>query len=525
MKLSALCLVLGLGLSSVMTSVLAEEKGLQALDLPELIKNAERGDLKQQFNLGQYYAKGIGGNVDYAQAFKWFEKAAKNGLAEAQLNLAVLYLVGDGVKKNEKKGLEWLVKSANSGYVDAQYGLGKLYYYGNAVEKDFSKAATWFEQAAAQQHAEAAFKLFSIYLYNDEIKDRRKAVKYLKQASDLGLADAQIELGHLYRYGTLGLVDKNPQKAYELYSLAAHQGDKDAAGLMEDMQVKGDGVEKDVVKELAYYLKSSDRRDADKQYQLAVQYCEGNGVTQNYTTCTQLLERSGLNGSSEAYVLLGVMNLDGSQLKNFDRKKAFDYLKKAAEQNNATAQYFYAYFVKNGEFTKKDLQQWVKLITSSAEKGYSNAQFALGRAYEEGNGVTPNYDKAIHWYTLAAQQGDKDAQFRLGYIYSSGLGGHNDYVRAFSWYKTAADNGSIAAMTNLGVMYQRGNGISRNVGLASEYYIKAANLGDEVAQYNIGMMYYNGEGVPRNLVEAKRWVQKSANNGYQHAKLFLKGWK
>ena len=66
-------------------------------DIQTLIKNAEGGNPKAQFNLGVAYGKGEGVPQDYAESMKWYRMAAEQGLAEAQNNLGVAYETGQGV--------------------------------------------------------------------------------------------------------------------------------------------------------------------------------------------------------------------------------------------------------------------------------------------------------------------------------------------------------------------------------------------------------------------------------------------
>jgi len=46
-------------------------------DIQALIKNAEGGNPKAQFNLGVAYGKGEGVPQDYAESMKWYRMAAE----------------------------------------------------------------------------------------------------------------------------------------------------------------------------------------------------------------------------------------------------------------------------------------------------------------------------------------------------------------------------------------------------------------------------------------------------------------
>jgi hypothetical protein len=97
--------------------------------------------------------------------------------------------------------------------------LGWLNTRGEGCEKDNNKAITFFERAAKMGDAEASFGIATIYY---EEKDYIKAVFYLEGAKKNGFIPAWRWLGVMYHLG-LG-VDKNMDRAFELYSEAAKRG-------------------------------------------------------------------------------------------------------------------------------------------------------------------------------------------------------------------------------------------------------------------------------------------------------------
>ena len=82
-------------------------------------------------------------------------KKADAGDAKAEFDLAEAYWEGNGVPKDPAKGLEWLTKSATQGYAGAEGTLGVLYQNGVQVAKDPHQAASWFRKAARQSATDA----------------------------------------------------------------------------------------------------------------------------------------------------------------------------------------------------------------------------------------------------------------------------------------------------------------------------------------------------------------------------------
>ncbi len=92
-------------------------------------------------------------------------------------------------------------------------------------------------------------------------------------------------------------------------------------------------------------------------------------------------------------------------------------------------------------------------IRKAADQGYAAAQFSLGLMYANGRGVPQDYAQARAWFRKAADQGDADAQLNLGIVYGDGgRGVPQDYGQAVIWYRKAADQGIAGsrARRNLG---------------------------------------------------------------------------
>lgn len=97
---------------------------------------------------------------NYAEAVKWYHKAAENEHALAQCFLGYYYEKGEGVTKDLTKAVKWYHKAAIQGNETAQFDLGLCYEYGKGVTKNIPEAEKWYRKAAKQGHknAEAALQ-------------------------------------------------------------------------------------------------------------------------------------------------------------------------------------------------------------------------------------------------------------------------------------------------------------------------------------------------------------------------------
>jgi len=68
---------------------------------------AEQGNAYAQDNLGVMYEYGQGVPQDYAEAVKWFRKAAEQGYAPSQFKLGYKYEKGPRDSANHSEAVKW----------------------------------------------------------------------------------------------------------------------------------------------------------------------------------------------------------------------------------------------------------------------------------------------------------------------------------------------------------------------------------------------------------------------------------
>ena len=128
------------------------DKAYYAGDYAEALKwyrkAAEQGHAKAQVNLGVMYRGGIGVTQDNAEAVKWYRKSAEQGNAKAQVNLGYMYRKGKGVTQDDVEAVKWYRKSAEQGDATAQVNLGLMYDNGRGVTQDDVEAVKWYRKAA-----------------------------------------------------------------------------------------------------------------------------------------------------------------------------------------------------------------------------------------------------------------------------------------------------------------------------------------------------------------------------------------
>jgi len=109
---------------------------------------AVAGDAASMADLGWVYFNGDGARRDYAEAQKWFQKAADAGNANGMAGMGSIYMEVRGTPADDKKAFEWYQKASDGGNPYGMYSLGYMYEYGRGVPKDMDLAIGWYRKAA-----------------------------------------------------------------------------------------------------------------------------------------------------------------------------------------------------------------------------------------------------------------------------------------------------------------------------------------------------------------------------------------
>jgi len=127
----------------------AYERGDYATALREFLPLAREGNVWAQFYVGAMYDNDQGVPQDYAEAARWYRRAAEQGHADAQFNLAVIYyFYFQGQARDYAEAARWYRRAAEQGHAEAQAVLGLVYLFGHGVSQDYVQAYMWLELGA-----------------------------------------------------------------------------------------------------------------------------------------------------------------------------------------------------------------------------------------------------------------------------------------------------------------------------------------------------------------------------------------
>lgn len=155
---------------------------------------ADQGDAEAQYKLGAYLLTKHRG-LDIATAYS---SANRYG--------AVDYCLGAGVDDIREAALLFRL-SAEQGNPNSQYELGCMYSRSIGVEKDLRKAEDFFELSSSQGNEKAKLELAQIGFRSIGRQNPQSATKLMKELSEQGNDEAQLEMGRRYLEGDMVVQD------------------------------------------------------------------------------------------------------------------------------------------------------------------------------------------------------------------------------------------------------------------------------------------------------------------------------
>ena len=347
-----------------------------------------------------------------------------------------------------------------------------------------------------------------------------KAYEQIREAADEGNAIALYMMAAYFSQG-YGVQPINEQKAIAYFKKSYEAGypvaGYDVAASLPDGSPEQDEIRnhaKDNILELA------NEEDVFAQASAAWGYREGYGTAVDHVKAVKWVRKAAEQGFARAQYSLGCMYDKGTVVEQSDEKAAEWYLK-AAKQGDARAQDNLGIMCYIGRGVEQSYKKAVEWFQKAAKQGLASAQYDLGCMYDKGTGVEQSDEKVAEWVLKAAEQGLARAQYSLGCMYDKGAGVEQSDEKAVKWYQKAAKQGLARAQNNLGSMYKNGRGVERSYEKAVEWFLKAAEQGNASAQNNLGVMYHNGTGVEQSYKKAVEWFQKAAKQGLASAQYDL----
>ena len=190
-------------------------------------------------------------------ALSAFTKLSTTGDAESQYYLGLIYLTDHWSGVDATKALSYLLSSADQNNTEAMWKIGELYENGRGVNKDMLSALDWYRKSKRLEATKSKVRFLKMNNGNTTLQSNAEIIKNIETSALNNDAESQFKLANIYDEGKLA--ERNVEKAFHWYQLAAKNNHSYSMLLTGYMLCRGEGVEAN--KDNAnLWLKKSDRK-------------------------------------------------------------------------------------------------------------------------------------------------------------------------------------------------------------------------------------------------------------------------
>ncbi|OHS96916.1 hypothetical protein TRFO_02031 [Tritrichomonas foetus] len=455
--------------------------------------SAEAGNNRGIWHFAKCLFDGRGVPKDMQRATKYLEKLCEKNDSDAEFMYGS-YLID---KQNKiEEGIVYIIKSANSDNADALWKLGDLYMNGIGVVKDLESAKKYYEKSSDKGNFTGLYKLAE---YNLFIGNLKEGSELLRRASDLGQSDAQLKLAYFFENGENKFIEKDEQKALELFKLVTDRDNNPEAMFMygklsndhnfielsaklgnSKARIYYGKTTKNRNQLSAYYFKLvADEGDPEAQCLFGKCLKSGNGIMKDKNRSIEYFKKAAMNGNNDAKYEYGRI------LYKTDKTTGLKLLNEAKENGSCDALYTISKIEDNSE-----------LLTLAADKGCKKAIIKCGRHFLVDNST--NLD-----YFIKAAEIDGECAFHLAFSLKN-----NFIVKTQNCYALNDSNHPLYENMN----DNTNDSINEKLKDVFKYINLSYQLGYQQSSSVLGLLYFNGEGIDKNINQALKLFNESVEN-------------
>ena len=214
------------------------------------------------------------------------------------------------------------------------------------------------------------------------------------------------------------------------------------------------------------------------------------------------------------------LGLDLFEIKKYDRAFSILYRQRHSPFIRADSWNRLGIIYASGLGTiKKDVKKAQKWFEKAAEINNAEAQYNLGQLHEL---VYKDKKMAIQWYQQSAENGNVNAQLLMGLFYYRRGDSTNDRVQAFDLFKRAAERGQAEAQARLGTMYLEDIKEIVNLSEAKKWLKLSVRQGNAIGAYNLAVLYEGKYGNEKDILKAIQLYRIAAAKGLIEAQSALR---
>lgn len=500
-------------------------------DLEESIAESSRREMAaKQTEIGDVFAQTTSEFHDFAEARIWYELAAGNDDASGMLHLALMQSRGVGGPVDRAAAFGWFEKAGGGQPPLVLHGVACLaiaHLRGLGTPVDATKAKALFARWRDDDFlcylgasGEAPLDVVSADEARAMLETRATKKKDVH-------AQYLVAKYHLWGRG----YPANAEEGVKLLKRAADRGSGAACGEMGDYYEFGKGDPREAKK---YYERGKRRKDARSVVGLARQVLRpGNGslsvIVQSGTAalakamelCDDALSYDPDHvAAHELKIEIGVARVNGVDMQTgrlteqlYDQSTARKHALAAEKLGSGLAAYYLGRWALHGEGETKDTRRAYDLLSTAGDRGYPSAHLVLGEMHERGDGVPETPEEAAYHYRLAAIAGNNQAARHLAKMYRGGRGVPPNPTLSIFWYSILARSGTVETVLDLAkalVHFQRER---EAIPLLEEIVSKASNWHRALAHAELARCYRLGLGVEADATKSRMHRREAWRGG------------
>jgi TPR repeat protein len=378
---------------------------------------------------------------DYAEAAKWYRKAAEQGDICSQYELGMMYEDGHGVPQDFVQAYMWFDLEAAQGLPNGQDKRDSIAKKMTPAQIAEAQRLTreWKPSKGEVQLPSPSTQSVEKGVDSTRLNENKAPIRQEKPRAKITAEQVVRELrskAPRFDDGKAAYKRGDYAKAYAEFKPLAEQGNADAQCFLGMMYYNGYGVQKDYAQAAKWYRKAAEHRGwlgvMIQDITPALAEAFGTAVTKGVLVADVVAGSPDEQGGLKRGDI--VQTLNGKPVENANQLSRTVAAMKP--ESKATIE-----VIRDGKPESVNL--------TIGESGLAAAQCNLGVMYHNGQGVPKDYAQAAKWYRKAAEQGNALAQYNLGVMYYNGYGVPKDHSEALEWYQKAAEQGFAKAQTAL----------------------------------------------------------------------------
>lgn len=218
-------------------------------------------------------------------------------------------------------------------------------------------------------------------------------------------------------------------------------------------------------------------------------------------------------GTFDSLIGIGYECLTGS-FEPQDVQQAAKWFEFKANTGCAFSQFVWGQMLQMGIGKKKDIDEGMRMLTTSATQGCDDAQYLVAELLLEDPTSAVDSNNAIHWLWSATNQLHMGATLTLADCYRTGNGVPVNGSQALLLYRGVMhENHSVEAHVRVGMCYRDGVGVPKNMKIAKDIFMLTGRQGDPYACLQVGLCYSGIAGLVKCESSAFKWFERGAIGG------------